>query len=170
MSADRRDGQLGAPCPAGRQDRSAGADATERYDVVAAADGIHPNTRRLVLGPEAPFKRYLGYCHNGFTMPKFLGLSHESVSCATPGRCAVVSAVKVSRTLHAILIFASETPPFSRYYDAASQRRLTEEKFAGIGWEVPALLDAMQHADGLYDDAVGHQAQLLVQRPCGDGR
>lgn len=128
---------------------------TETFDVVIGADGLHSNTRRLILGPEDPLTRYLGYCYNGFTMPNFLELSHESVTYTpAPGRYAVLSAVKDSPTLHAFLIFASEELPFSRHQDAESQKRLTAEKFAGIGWDVPKLVEAMQQADDLYYDVM----------------
>jgi 2-polyprenyl-6-methoxyphenol hydroxylase-like FAD-dependent oxidoreductase len=128
--------------------------ASERYDVVIGADGLHSNTRRLLFGPEVPFSHYLGYCYNGFTMPNFLGLSHESLTYTTPGRYAILSAVKDSPTLHAFLIFASEDLPFPRHQHNASQRRLVAEKFEGIGWEVPKLVEAIQQADDLYFDVV----------------
>jgi 2-polyprenyl-6-methoxyphenol hydroxylase-like FAD-dependent oxidoreductase len=128
---------------------------TDTFDVVIGADGLHSNTRRLILGPEDPFSRYLGYCYNGFTMPNFLKLSHESLTYTPiPGRYAVLSAVKDSPTLHAFLIFASEELPFSRDQDLESQKRLIAEKFDGIGWEVPKLVEAMQQADDLYYDVV----------------
>lgn len=128
--------------------------ATGYYDVVIGADGIHSRTRRLAFGPEQAFSHYLGYCYNGYAIPNFLGLTHESLAYATPGRYAILSAVKHSPTLHAFLIFAAETPPFGDHQDAAQQRRLITEKFAGVGWEVPKLVDAVQHADDLYYDVV----------------
>lgn len=135
--------------------------ATEYYDVVIGADGIHSSTRRLIFGPEEPFSHYLGYCYNGFTMPNFLGLSHESLTYTTPGRYAVLSAVKNSPTLHAFLIFASEEAPIIAHQDPAGQRRLTAKKFDGIGWEVSKLVEAMQHADDLYYDVV---SQIRLDR------
>ncbi|MGK6316743.1 FAD-dependent monooxygenase [Neorhizobium sp. DT-125] len=125
-----------------------------RFDVVIGADGLHSNTRRLIFGPEEPFSRYLGYCFNGFTMPNFLGLSHESIAFATPGRFAVLSASGDTDTLHAFLTFASEAPPITASQDEKSQRRLTAEMFAGVGWEVPRLVDALQKADDFYYDVV----------------
>ena len=148
-------------------DDGAGVDVTfdsgaaGRYDIVIGADGIHSNTRRLILGPEAPFVHDLGYCYNGFTVPNFLHLSHESVMYTLPGRYAVLSAVKDSPTLHAFLIFASGPAPLARLHDAQAQRQLTAEQFAGLGWEVPRLLAAMQQADDLYYDIV---AQIRLER------
>ncbi len=135
--------------------------ASERYDVVIGTDGLHSNTRRLLFGPEEPFSNYLGYCYNGFTMPNFLALSHESLTYTTPGRYAVLSAVRNSPVLHAFLIFASEEIPFSRHQDPVSQRRLVAERFEGIGWEVPRLVTAMEQADDLYFDVV---SQIHLER------
>lgn len=127
----------------------------QRFDLVIGADGLHSNTRQLIFGPEESFSRYLGYCFNGFTMPNFLGLSHEAIAFAQPGRFAVVSAAGDTDTVNAFLTFASKIPPISANQDAESQRRLTAEMFAGIGWEVPRLIEAMQKADDLYFDVVG---------------
>ncbi len=135
--------------------------ASERYDVVIGTDGLHSNTRRLLFGPEEPFSNYLGYCYNGFTMPNFLALSHESLTYTTPGRYAVLSAVRNSPVLHAFLIFALEEIPFSRHQDPVSQRRLVAERFEGIGWEVPRLVTAMEQADDLYFDVV---SQIHLER------
>jgi 2-polyprenyl-6-methoxyphenol hydroxylase-like FAD-dependent oxidoreductase len=125
-----------------------------RFDVVIGADGLHSNTRQLIFGPEESYSKYLGYCFNGFTMPNFLGLSHEAIAYARPGRFAVVSAVGDTDTVDAFLTFASEFPPISAIQDVEGQRRLTSEMFAGTGWEVPRLIKAMQKADDLYSDVV----------------
>ncbi|MBO0998919.1 FAD-dependent monooxygenase [Bacillus sp. SD075] len=125
-----------------------------RFDIVIGADGLHSNTRRLTFGEEEQFSRYLGYCFNGFSIPNDLGLSHESVTYATPGRIAVLSASGDSDTLHAFLTFASEQPPFSKKHDANKQRKLTAEIFAESGWEIPRLVKAMLESDDLYYDVV----------------
>ena len=135
--------------------------ATGLYDVVIGADGIHSRTRRLIFGPEEPFSHYLGYCYNGFTMPNFLGMAHESLTYTMPGRYAVLSAVKNSPTLHAFLIFASDHAPFTGHQDPASQLRLTAEKFAGIGWEIPKMVQAMAHTEDFYYDIV---SQIRLDR------
>jgi 2-polyprenyl-6-methoxyphenol hydroxylase-like FAD-dependent oxidoreductase len=133
----------------------------ERFDFVVGADGLHSNTRRLILGPEELFSRYLGYCFSGFTVPNFLGLSHESLTYVTPGRYAVLSASGETDTLHAFLTFASDEPPFSSNNDEQSQRRSAAQIFAGLGWEVPRLIEAMQKADDLYYDVV---SQIHLER------
>ena len=135
--------------------------AQGRFDVVVGADGLHSNTRALVFGPEAGFSHYLGFCFNLFSVPNDLGLSHEGVTYAEPGRMAGVYAVGDSDTLHAFLTFASIEPPFLSDPDIDKQRQRTAEVFAPGGWEVPRLVEAMQRSDDLYFDTV---SQIYMPR------
>jgi 2-polyprenyl-6-methoxyphenol hydroxylase-like FAD-dependent oxidoreductase len=128
--------------------------AQGRFDIVVGADGLHSNTRALAFGPEAGFSRYLGFCFNLFPVPNELGLSHEAVTYAEPGRMAGVYAVGDSDTLHGFLTFAAVDPPFLSNPDVDQQRRRTAEMFAQGGWQVPRLVEAMQRSDDLYFDTV----------------
>jgi 2-polyprenyl-6-methoxyphenol hydroxylase-like FAD-dependent oxidoreductase len=126
----------------------------DRFDIVVGADGLHSNTRALVFGPEEPFDRYLGRCFTLFSLPNYDGLSHEAVTYAEPGRAAMVYAVGKSETLHAMLVFAADEAPFFSHPDIDKQRKWTAQNFARSGWEVPRMVEAMQHADDLYFDTV----------------
>jgi 2-polyprenyl-6-methoxyphenol hydroxylase-like FAD-dependent oxidoreductase len=126
----------------------------DRFDIVVAADGLHSNTRTLVFGPEEPFNRYLGRCFSLFSLPNYASLARECLIYAEAGRAAGVYAVGESDTLHAFLIFAAEKPPFLSQPEVEKQRERTSRIFAGSGWEVPRLVEAMQHADDLYFDTV----------------
>ncbi len=128
--------------------------AEQRFDIVIGADGMHSNTRALVFGPEAPFNRSLGFCFNLFSLPNDLGLSHEAIAYAEPGRLAGVYAVGDSRTLQAFLNFATDEPLFHSHRDVDKQRQRTAEIFSHGGWEVPRLVAAMQRADDLFFDTV----------------
>lgn len=126
----------------------------QRFDMVVGADGMHSNTRALVFGPEAPFSRYLGFCFNLFSMPNKLGLSHEAILCAEPGRSGGIYAVGDSPVVTAFLNFAAAEPPFHSNVDIGAQRRRTVEIFANSGPIFRDLLAAMQHADDLFFDTV----------------
>jgi len=125
-----------------------------RFDIVVGADGLHSRTRALVFGPEQPFNRYLGRCFNLFSSPNGAGFSHEAIIYSEAGHAAGVYAVGDSDRLHAFLIFAADEPPFLSHLDIDQQRKRTSEVFAGGGWEVPRLVEAMQRADDLYFDTV----------------
>ncbi|MEV5434202.1 FAD-dependent monooxygenase [Streptomyces sp. NPDC052701] len=124
------------------------------FDLVAGADGLHSNTRRLVFGPEEPFHRYLGYVFAGFTLPNEFGLAHEGVIWNKPGRSAVLYAHEPSERVHGFLTFTRGTPPFDAFRDPRAQRDLVAAHFPEQVWHVPRLVEAMREADDLFFDIV----------------
>lgn len=126
----------------------------KRYEVVIGADGLHSNTRKLVFGPEEPFRRDLGFTFNLFSMPNDLGLSHGAIVYSEPGRTAVALAVRDSPELFAMLAFATENTYFGARLSTEQQIARTADVFKGSGWEVPRLVNALRHADDLYGDTV----------------
>lgn len=131
------------------------------FDLVLGADGLHSRTRELVFGPEEQFHRYLGYCFAIFTMPNTLGLSHEVLIWNTPGRAAALYAVKDSNELYAFLNFAQPEQPHEVLRDPEAQRDLVATTFADDGWEIPAMVAAMRHANDSFFDTVSQ-----VHMPC----
>jgi 2-polyprenyl-6-methoxyphenol hydroxylase-like FAD-dependent oxidoreductase len=136
-----------------------------RYDVVIGADGLHSNTRRLIFGPEDGFSHYLGHTFNLFTMSNDLGLSQGGIVYTEPGRSAGVFAVGDSADLFAFLIFGTKTPPLDAHADKAAQIERTAAVFAGGGWEVPRMVEALRHADDLFFDTVSQ-----IRMPCWSKR
>jgi 2-polyprenyl-6-methoxyphenol hydroxylase-like FAD-dependent oxidoreductase len=126
--------------------------ARREFDLVIGADGLHSNTRRLAFGPEERYSRYLGHCFAGFTLPNDLGLAHEGVSCAAPGRMGVLYAPGCTDTLHGFLMTARPEPPLAELTDAEAQYELMSRRFAGDGWRIPRLLEAMRTADDVFFD------------------
>ncbi|MCR6482901.1 FAD-dependent monooxygenase [Amycolatopsis sp. OK19-0408] len=139
---------------------SGGVDVTfrsgreETYDLVFGADGLHSRTRSLVFGDEAPFHRYLGYCFAGFTLPNDFGLHREGLVWNKPGKGAALYAVLDSKEVHGFLVFARPDAPIEAFRDPGAQRDLVAATFAGEGWEIPRLVQAMQEADDLFFDVV----------------
>ncbi|WP_086561301.1 FAD-dependent monooxygenase [Streptomyces africanus] len=125
------------------------------FDLVVGADGMHSHTRESLFGPEEQFHRYLGYCFAIFTMPNTFGLSREVMVWNTPGKAAALYAVGDSDELHAFLNFHQSEPPLDALRDPDAQRNLVASVFAGAGWEVPAMVNAMHDADDLFFDTAG---------------
>ncbi|GAA4096062.1 FAD-dependent monooxygenase [Actinomadura miaoliensis] len=125
------------------------------FDLVVGADGMHSPTRESLFGPEEQFHRYLGYCFAIFTMPNTFGLSHELMLWNTPGKAAALYAVGDNDELHAFLNFHQPEPPFDALRDPDAQRDLVARIFAGAGWEIPRMVNAMRDADDLFVDMVG---------------
>ncbi|MER5842293.1 MULTISPECIES: FAD-dependent monooxygenase [Streptomyces] len=142
--------------PAGR-----GVDVTFRggrqrtFDLVVGADGAHSHTRESLFGPEERFHRYLGYCFALFTMPNTLGLSRELVMWNAPGKAAALYAVGDADEVHALLTFHRPQPPSDALRDPDARRDLVATVFAGAGWEVPGMIDALRDAEDPFFDTVG---------------
>ncbi|MFE2179484.1 FAD-dependent monooxygenase [Streptomyces sp. NPDC059455] len=125
------------------------------FDLVVGADGMHSHTRESLFGPEEQFHRYLGYCFAIFTMPNTFGLSHELMLWNIPGKAAALYAVGDNDELHAFLNFHQPEPPLDALRNPDAQRDLVATVFAGAGWEVPGMVDAMRGADDLFFDTAG---------------
>ncbi|WP_413760805.1 FAD-dependent monooxygenase [Streptomyces sp. MMBL 11-3] len=125
------------------------------FDLVIGADGMHSWTRTSSFGPETRFHRHLGYCFAIFTMPNTFGLSRELMMWNTPGKAAALYAVGDDDELHAFLTFHQPQPPLEALRDPDARRDLVARTFAGAGWRIPALVDAMRDAEDLFVDTAG---------------
>ncbi|MFE4482951.1 FAD-dependent monooxygenase, partial [Kitasatospora sp. NPDC056789] len=122
--------------------------------LVVGADGLHSNTRRLVLGPEEAFHRYLGHVFAGFTLPNEFGLVREAVVWNDVGRGAVLNAHEPADRLHGFLTFTRDDPPFEAFRDPRAQRELVAARFPERVWHLPRLVAAMRDAEDLFFDVV----------------
>lgn len=132
--------------------RVALTDGTEREcDLVVGADGIHSNVRRLVWGDESRFDRYLGFYVACAVVENFLHRDDAFFGHLEPGTHAAVYSIREDR-LATFLAFKSEEPLDARTRD--EKHAVLEQKFAGQGWIVPEILEAMREADHLFFDSV----------------
>ncbi|MET7930324.1 FAD-dependent monooxygenase [Streptomyces sp. NPDC005349] len=135
--------------------------APRRFDLVVAADGLHSPTRRLVFGDESRYLRFLDHYVAGFGVPNHLGLDRTGRLYSDPGRAVSVSNYDGDPDrAGALLVFRSEPLDHDRR-DVDQQKRILAERFAGMGWEAPRVLKALEDADDLYFDAI---AQIHVDR------
>ncbi|MFF1396046.1 FAD-dependent monooxygenase [Streptomyces sp. NPDC058287] len=135
--------------------------APRRFDLVVAADGLHSPTRRLVFGDESRHLRFLDHYVAGFGIPNHLGLDRTGRLYSDPGRAVSVSNYDGDPDrAGALLVFRSEPLDHDRR-DVDQQKRILAERFAGMGWEAPRVLEALEDADDLYFDAI---AQIHVDR------
>ncbi|WP_329259003.1 FAD-dependent monooxygenase [Streptomyces sp. NBC_01478] len=141
-------------------DRSDGVEVTfhsgvrRTFDVVIGADGLHSNTRRLILGPEERFHHCLGACFAGFTLPNHLGLSSEGLLWNTPGRSAALYAVGSGQDVFGLLTFRRSDPPFDAFRNPDAQRELLAATFPDDRWEIPRMVAEMRSAEDLFFDVV----------------
>lgn len=123
------------------------------FDLVFGADGIHSGVRRLAFGPEQDYVDYHGWYyalvgdnHIDPDAPKVRGLS---LAHNAPGRLAVSGGPKSPQ----MYMFASKELEYSRD-DIAAQKRIVAEKFAGMGWRVPEMIDEMAGLETFYLDSL----------------
>ena len=135
--------------------------APRRFALVVGADGPHSVVRSLAFGPEADLVHPLDIHTAWFTTDEQLDLDGwfqmynapgGLVASARPGRLPGQSKVGLS----------FRSPPLSYdHHDTAAQRLLVAERFAGVGWQVPRLLRAMDTASDFFFDSMG---QVRMER------
>ena len=127
--------------------------APRTFDLVVGADGLHSNVRRLVFGDESKFLGFLGYYVAGFDMPNYLDLDHTGLLYNVPGKLADISSARDNTEAIAGFVFASEPLEYD-YRDVERQKEIVAHTYAGVGWEVPRLIEAMWDAPDFYFDSI----------------
>lgn len=127
--------------------------APRRFGLVIGADGLHSAVRRLAFGPESDCVRPLDCYTAYFTAPAAGDLDGWYMMHNLPGgRVASLRPGRLPGESKASLSFRSA--PVART-GAAAHKDLLAERFAGGGWKVPWLLDAMRAAPDFAFDSVG---------------
>ncbi|HEX6498046.1 MAG TPA: FAD-dependent monooxygenase [Micromonosporaceae bacterium] len=140
--------------------------APRTFDLVIGADGVHSRVRALAFGDESSFVRPLGAYHAYFTLPhpvdtggwfEMYSLPGRRMAAIRPGARTDSDRAGDPDRPHphgstAMFSFASAELDYDRR-DVERQKQILAETFAGAGWRVPLLLDAMWHAPDFYFDA-----------------
>jgi 2-polyprenyl-6-methoxyphenol hydroxylase-like FAD-dependent oxidoreductase len=130
------------------------------FDLVVGAEGIHSPTREMLFGPEERFERFLGYNFAAYTLQGYPRRDPDVyVMYGEPGRQAARFTLKDDASL--VLLIWRDAQGAAIPHDEAGQKAFIRERFAGAGWEVPALLEGLAHASDLYLDRV---SQIRLER------
>jgi 2-polyprenyl-6-methoxyphenol hydroxylase-like FAD-dependent oxidoreductase len=127
--------------------------STGNYDLVVGADGLHSAVRHLVFGPEEQYVTQLGQVFGFFDIENRQRLDHRGMACTLPGRTAVLQATDPDKPARASFYLTDRAPHFD-HRDTEGNKRLFAERFTGMGWLVPALLDGLAQAQEVYFDSI----------------
>jgi 2-polyprenyl-6-methoxyphenol hydroxylase-like FAD-dependent oxidoreductase len=123
------------------------------FDLVIGADGLHSGTRRLVFGPEEQYVTQLGQCFGFFDIENRLRLDHCGMACIDAGRTAALQGIYPDKPARASLFLTDRHLDFD-YRDTDGNKRLFAERYAGMGWEVPNMLEGLGEAAEVYFDSI----------------
>lgn len=110
------------------------------FDLLLGADGLHSNVRSLVFGDKVEFLRDLGMYLCVYSVPNYLHLDRVEIQYSEIGRVAAIWATADDPNAKATFGFAAGDAPID-LRDRARQEAAVRERFAGVGWEVPRLLE-----------------------------
>jgi 2-polyprenyl-6-methoxyphenol hydroxylase-like FAD-dependent oxidoreductase len=129
--------------------------APRTFGLVFGADGLHSVVRALTFGPETSYVRPLDCYTAWFTSTDEYDLDDWYMMFNAPG-ARVASARPGSKPgeTKVALAFRADGFTYDRR-DVAGQRKALADRFAGLGWEVPRLVDAMRTADDFFFDSMG---------------
>ena len=123
------------------------------YALVFGCDGNRSNTRRLTFGPDAEFSYFMG----GYFFIKVAPVTDllppdTSQIFSVAGKTALLNGY--SHQTDIALLFRTEHEIDHDHRDRAQQRLMVHERFDGLGWKVPAMLQHVDADDDFYYDKV----------------
>ena len=121
------------------------------FDLVLGADGLHSNVRQLAFGDESQFLRDLGMYLCVYSVPNYLQLDRTEMQYSEVGRIAAIWATRDDPNAKACFGFAEADRQID-LHDRGQQEDALRSVYAGIGWEVPRLLEFMPEATDWYFD------------------
>lgn len=123
------------------------------FDIVVGADGVYSNVRKLTFGKDSEFLRKYGIHFCVFPMDNIFELDHAELVYFDRGK--FVAAYAAEQSSYGCFAFHSEEDVTS------SIEETFEQQFAGIGWEIPMLLNTMKNSDEAYYNSIAQ-----VRMPC----
>ncbi len=126
-------------------------DGTQRaFDLVLGCDGLHSGVRKIWFGHEAEYAHFLQHYFSLTIVNKLLIRENTAQMYNVPGKVIMLNAYKGKTDI--VFCFFSEKELSYDYRDAAQQRDIILEQFAGESWRAAELLEEVQQAGTAYFD------------------
>lgn len=125
----------------------------ETFDIVIGADGLHSGIRRLVFGDDVA-EHFLGGYLAVVSVPKSLARDREMTGFYQPRRVAMVYTANHLDDARAVFVFQPEHQLDYDHRDAAQQRKLLRDAFAGTAPAVDRWLAELDGTPAFYFDAI----------------
>ncbi|OUJ73609.1 FAD-dependent monooxygenase [Hymenobacter crusticola] len=120
------------------------------FDLVFGCDGLHSGVRQLWFGHESEYSCFLHH-YASLTIVNHLLLEQNTAQLYnTPGKGVLLNAYN-GKTDVIFWFFSENELPYD-YRDAAQQRAIVQQQFAGQGWRTDELLAEVQEAGISYFD------------------
>ena len=120
------------------------------FDLVFGCDGLHSGVRQLWFGPESEYAYFMEH-YASLTIVNHLLLAENTAQLYnTPGKGVLLNAYNGKTDI--IFWFFSESELPYDYRDAAQQREIVLNQFAGQGWRTAELLAEVEAAGISYFD------------------
>ncbi|MDG2409775.1 MAG: FAD-binding domain [Pirellulales bacterium] len=133
----------------------------QSFDLVVGADGLHSRVRDLVFGPMEPFEKYLEMRVAAIEVDNYQPRDELTfISHTEPKRQVSRFSKRNNKTLFLLGIREPLVGPDVPHTDDEKRDEL-KAGFAGMGWECPQILAALDHMNHIYYDVV---SQIHMER------
>lgn len=133
--------------------------ATDTFDWLVAADGLHSTTRRDLFSDKDCELSHLGSFISVFEIPNFLNLRHSELLFESDQKLVHVGSDADPDTALGGFMFRS-SQDVGMLRTQAEQRQFLKATFSGFGWESDRLLKLMDEAEDFYFDSI---TQVLMK-------
>jgi 2-polyprenyl-6-methoxyphenol hydroxylase-like FAD-dependent oxidoreductase len=120
------------------------------FDLVFGCDGAHSGVRKMWFGNEPEYSHFLNHYFSLTIVDKLLLAPGTAQLYNVPGRGVMLNAYN-GKTDIIFWFFAEQEIPYD-YRNAAQQRQLVVDQFAGQGWRTTELLAEVGEANISYFD------------------
>ncbi len=125
-------------------------DTQRAFDLVIGCDGLHSGVRKIWFGHEKEYTHFLKAYFSITIVNKLLIPQKTMQMFGVPDKAIMLNAYNNKTDI--IFCFNSEKEILYDYRDAAQQRNIIMEQFAGQSWRTAELLEEIQGSKNFYFD------------------